>query len=438
MNDTLGSNGTIAPRIPEMAVSREHYRNFPRQTVMKLQQTGILIVLMGLCLSMAQGEVEITGKKLLEARNDGLAPEVTDLNAEDVSMEWEKSIPYLEEAYISTEPERMDDDIPVGELGETDVDREQVLAFAREIADLERAGKDKTDSLLISHQGKLVFESYFRRGRRNVPHFQMSITKSYTAFALGRAMQLGYLAMPDLDKPVVDFLEEIDRTKLVEGANRITLAEALNMRSGVKLTREKIQKYKGHPELLRGQKQIQAYLQDSDPIAPAPRTFGYKAADPAMIMQVLQVLVPGSAESFIRTELMEKMGITEYAWQDDTSGLPKSAAGSSFRSRDMLKFGMLIRDLGKWKGEQLIPEAFMERAISPISVAYGANHYGYFCWHRTLRHDGTDYSSIELRGANGQFVFVFPDQDLIVVSTAHGVMSLLQDIPQRIIPAFSN
>jgi hypothetical protein len=191
MNDTLGSNGTIAPRIPEMAVSREHYRNFPRQTVMKLQQTGILIVLMGLCLSMAQGEVEITGKKLLEARNDGLAPEVTDLNAEDVSMEWEKSIPYLEEAYISTEPERMDDDIPVGELGETDVDREQVLAFAREIADLERAGKDKTDSLLISHQGKLVFESYFRRGRRNVPHFQMSIHEIVYGFCSGPGHAVG-------------------------------------------------------------------------------------------------------------------------------------------------------------------------------------------------------------------------------------------------------
>jgi hypothetical protein len=251
-------------------------------------------------------------------------------------------------------------------------------------------------------------------------------------------MQLGYLAMPDLDKPVVDFLEEIDRTKLVEGANRDYAGGSVEhaVRGQVDPgENSKVQRASGtsqgaeaDPGLSSGQRSI----------APAPRTFGYKAADPAMIMQVLQVLVPGSAESFIRTELMEKMGITEYAWQDDTSGLPKSAAGSSFRSRDMLKFGMLIRDLGKWKGEQLIPEAFMERAISPISVAYGANHYGYFCWHRTLRHDGTDYSSIELRGANGQFVFVFPDQDLIVVSTAHGVMSLLQDIPQRIIPAFSN
>ncbi len=374
---------------------------------------------------------------IAEEQSDGLAPEITDLNAKDVSMEWEKKIPYLETPYISSQPGDMKDDIPVGTLGADVGAKELILAFAQEIVDPESSErKDKTDSLLISHKGKLIFESYYRRGRQNLPHFQMSITKSYTAFALGRAIQLGHLKMEDLNQPVVDFLKEIDRSQLVEGAEIITLAEALNMRSGVKLVREKILKYKDQPELLQGQKQIQAYLGDSEPIPPAPRPFGYKAADPAMIMQVLEAVVPGSAEEFIRNELMGRMGITEYAWQKDTSGLPKSAAGSSFRSRDMLKVGMLIRDKGKWNGEQLIPEAFMERAVSPVSNAYGANDYGYFCWHRMLKQGEKEYPSIELRGALGQFIIVFPEQDLIVVATAHGVMSMLKDIPQRIIPAF--
>ncbi len=369
--------------------------------------------------------------------NDGTAPEVTDLNAKDVSMKWEKNIPYLQKPYFSTQPQDMNDDIPVGTLGVDGGDKEMILAFAHEVAkEPNKDRKDKTDSLLISHKGKLIFESYYRRGRQNVPHFQMSITKSYTAFALGRAIQLRYLKMEDLKKPVVDYLKDLDRSRLIEGAEKVTLEEALNMRSGVSLVREKIMKYREHPELLKGQKQIQAYFEDSRPIPPAPRKFGYKAADPAMIMQVLGAVVPGSAEKFIRKELMGKMGITEYAWQQDTSGLPKSAAGSSFRSRDMLKIGMLIRDKGKWKGEQLIPQAFIERAISPVSNAYGANYYGYFCWHRTLKKGEEEYPSIELRGALGQFTFVFPEQDLIVVATAHGVMSMLKDIPVRIIPAF--
>ena len=371
------------------------------------------------------------------AQNDGTAPEVIDLNAKDVSMEWEKNIPYLDQPYISESPKNMNDGIPVGTLAADGVNQEMILAFALEIADLESERKDKTDSLLISHKGKLIFESYYRRGRQNLPHFQMSITKSYTAFALGRAMQLGYLTMEDLDKPVVDYLKEIDRSQLVKGAEEVTLAEALNMHSGVNLIRENIVKYNKNPELLKGQKQIQAYFTDSSPIPPAPRTFGYKPADPAMIMQVLEVLVPGTAEEFIRDELMGKLGISEYAWQADTSGLPKSAAGSSVRSRDMIKIGMLIRDHGKWQGEQLISEAFMERAVSPISLGWGTNYYGYFCWHRMLNHKGEAYPSIELRGALGQFVFIFPEQDVIVVATAHGVMALLQEIPARIIPAFA-
>ncbi len=374
----------------------------------------------------------------LFAQDDGLAPELTDLNAKDVSMVWEKQIPYLENPHLSTQPKQMNDGIPVGELGVDGGARKMILAFAREVAmDPNKDRKDKTDSLLISHKGKLIFESYFRRGRQNVPHFQMSITKSYTAFALGRAIQLGYLTMDDLDRPVVEFLKDLDRSKLVKGAESVTLAEALNMGSGISLIREKIRKYKEHPESLKGQKQIQAYFECSQPIPPAPRKFRYQPADPAMIMQVLETLVPGSAEDFIRKELMGKMGITEYAWQEDTSGLPKSAAGSSFRSRDMLKIGMLIRDKGKWKGEQLIPQAFMERATSPITLSYGINHYGYFCWFRKLMQEEKEYPSIELRGALGQFVFVFPEQDLIVVATAHGVMSMIKDIPERIVPAFT-
>ena len=46
------------------------------------------------------------------------------------------------------------------------------------------------DSLLLWHDGSLLLEAYYRRGRANYPHYQMSITKSYTAMAIGRAIEL--------------------------------------------------------------------------------------------------------------------------------------------------------------------------------------------------------------------------------------------------------
>jgi CubicO group peptidase (beta-lactamase class C family) len=219
---------------------------------------------------------------------NGLAPEVTDLNAEDVSYALEAKLPDLKKAFINTTPGNRKDGIPVGELGVDGGDKESILKFAEEIA----AGEhDDTDSLLLFKDGKLLFESYYRRGRVNYPHYQMSITKSYTAMALGRAIQLGYLTMADLDKPVVSFLKDIDQSNLVDGAADITLAEAMNMGSGIRIDQAKAKELMKSPDSLKGQGQIQAYLENSAPIPKAPREYKYQGSDPSMTMQVIEAVV---------------------------------------------------------------------------------------------------------------------------------------------------
>lgn len=120
--------------------------------------------------------------------------------------------------YISTLPEMRDDGIPVGSLQGDDA--KAIAALAQELSTGEQGAYD---SLLIAKNNTLLFESYFKRGRVDLSHPQSSATKSYTSLALGRAIQLGYLTMADLDKPVISFLENIDRTKLVSGAEKVTL-----------------------------------------------------------------------------------------------------------------------------------------------------------------------------------------------------------------------
>jgi CubicO group peptidase (beta-lactamase class C family) len=281
-------------------------------------------------------------------QSNGLAPEITDLNAKDVSYRAEKKIPDLKTPYINSVPKDMGDGIPVGKLGVDGGDKKMILKFAVEIA---AGDHGEIDSLLLFHNGKLLFESYYRRGRINYPHYQMSITKSYTAMAIGRAIKLGHLTMTDLDKPVVSFLKDLDQTKLASGATSITLAQAMNMRSGIRLDSQKAKELMKTPGILEGQGQVQAYLQYSAPIPKAPRAFKYQAADPSMTMQVLEAVVPGSAEEFIKTQLLGKMGITSFGWQKDTSGLPKSAAGSSLRSRDLLMWAMIVTSGGMWIGQ---------------------------------------------------------------------------------------
>ena len=194
---------------------------------------------------------------------NGLAPEVTDLSPKSVSWAQEAKLPDLDKAFISTAPADRKDGIPVGQLG----NKEAILVLAAEIA----AGKHgEIDSLLLSHHGKLLFESYYRRGRINYPHYQMSITKSYTAMAIGRAIQLGYLTMADLDKPVVVFFKTLEPGKLVPGTASITLAQAMNMRSGIRLEDGKAKELLKQPGKFKGQGQVRLIWSKSSPFRRRP------------------------------------------------------------------------------------------------------------------------------------------------------------------------
>jgi CubicO group peptidase (beta-lactamase class C family) len=371
---------------------------------------------------------------LMADNSNGLAPEITDLNSKDVSYDLEKKIPYLEKAFISTKPQDLNDGLMVGELGVDGGNKEMILAFSKEIADNQH---NNTDSLLIYHKGKLLFESYYKRGRANYPHYQMSITKSYTAMALGRAMQLGYISMEDLHKPVVSFLKNIDQSQLAPGAKDITLHQAMHMRSGIRVDKSKAKQAMRNPSQLKGQGQIQTYMTLSAPITEKSKAFKYQGSDPCMTMQVLESIVPGSAADFIKTEVLLPMGITNYGWQDDISGLPKSAAGSSWRSRDMLKMGQLIFQNGKWNGQQHIPTKFVELATGPIDINEHRT-YGYFWWGHDAKVGNKTYKCKSGRGAGGQFILMFPELELIIVSTAHnkGMGDMLKIAPEKIIPAF--
>jgi CubicO group peptidase (beta-lactamase class C family) len=385
-----------------------------------------------------------------EANN--LSPEATALEAE--IKHWNMPaikrnfwhIPLLGEAWVDTSPEDKNDGIAVGELGVDGGNKEMIMALVQEIADKQH---NEVDSLLISKRGKLLFESYFSRGRINLSHPQSSTTKAYTVLALGRAIQLGYLSLADLDKPIVDFLEGLDSSKFVEGAETITLHDALNMNSGLQISDEHLAKYRENPERYNGIRQVQAYLEDSAPITKTNQQFNYLGANPIMIMQVLDAVVPGSAENFIRSEFFGKLGITNYSWLTDQSGLPKGETGASLTSRDMLKLGMTVINSGRWQGEQFLPEEFVNRfgqkhlrlTMEQSQAFYEGDKlsnpgYAYFWWPLDMTVGDKTYQTTSAQGAGGVTIIVIEELDLLLVVTGHSTEAFLQMIAEKILPAF--
>lgn len=352
----------------------------------------------------------------------------------------------LKKAYIEAAPGNRNDGIPVGELGVDGGDKEMILNLARRIAGNQYGNYD---SFLIAHKGKLLFESYYTRGRINLAHPQASATKTYTGLLLGRAIQLGYLTMADLDKPLTSFLKDLDPSTFIEDVGKTTLHQALTMTTGIHVSDENREKMENNPERLKGQGEVQALFEYSDPITPESKVFRYSAG-PRLVMQVIDAVVPGTAKDFIKNEFLDKMGITNYDWPDAPSGLPQSGWRISITSRDMLKIGMMALNKGKWKGEQLIPEAFIARATSKV-VSSGDNAiyfggamnvsnegYGYLCWNADLKYGNKSYYTANAQGGGGQFIILIEDLDLVVVTTGHNnrYPSTLRMTAEEILPAF--
>ncbi|WP_298901744.1 serine hydrolase [uncultured Psychroserpens sp.] len=352
---------------------------------------------------------------------------------------WE--IPHLNNAYISTTPEDRDDGIAVDTLAVSSNDQKAILKLSQEIFDGEHGSYD---ALLISHNNKLVFESYYKKGRINLPHGQASAVKAYTSLVLGRAIQMGYLSMEDLNKPLISFLKDIDPKKMTKGAENITLHKALTMQGGLAIDRDAWKVIENDSVRLKGQGLAQTLLEQSAPITNASQTFLYGNFNPILVMTVIDAVVPGTAEDFIKTELLDKLGITNYKWSTHISGLPEAGWRASIMSRDMIKLGHLVLNNGKLNGEQLISEDYLAQATSGIvrpAIDWMPKNYlyGYFWYYTPVKVGNKSYNMTLAWGGGGQRVMVVKELDLTIVISGHDREDdkIMTSIFETVVPAFA-
>ncbi len=352
-----------------------------------------------------------------------------------------RDVGLLETAFIDVAPDARGDTALVGELGVDAGDVDSIVKLAQEIAEGQYG---RYDSLLIAHKDKLLFESYFRRGRINLAHPQASATKGHTSLILGRAIQLGYLTMADLEKPIIDFLSEVDRSKLVEGAEKITLHKALTMHGGLNGVREKWEELEKTPAPLQGQGFVQTLLQESGPITDETQTYSYGNFNPMLVMAVIDAVVPGTAQDFIKTEVLDKLGISNYSWDTHVSGLPQAGWMVSMTSRDMLKWGSIVLNDGQWNGEQFVSAEYLEKATSGLMNPTedwmpDSYRYGYFFYQTPLMVGGQSYNASFAWGGGGQRVIVVDDLDLTILITGHdGDDQIMDPLANAVLPAFAD
>ena len=260
--------------------------------------------------------------------------------------------------------------------------------------------------LLIARRGRLVAERYFRGSAGRRPHNLKSASKSVLSALAGLAIDQGLL---DLDQPIADVLPEaanLDDT----GKQAITLRHLLTMTSGLEST-----SFGNYGSWVASRNWVRAAL--ARPLQAEPGTrFSYSTGGTHLLSATLSRAAGRSTHAFAREHLFEPLGIQRSAWARDRQGVHMGGNNLSLLPRDMLKFGQLYLNRGRWNGSQLLPWRWVDQSTRPGRVGprgrgriYGG--YGYLWWLRGTRERGAYIAS----GYGGQYIYVAPAEDLVVV-----------------------
>jgi len=241
----------------------------------------------------------------------------------------------------------------------------------------------------------------------------MSITKSITANAIGKLIDMGKIGSEnDL---VLKYLPEVDKSKIAKGVEKLTIKDLLTMNSGIRFKGNKAELRK----LVTRKTCAELYLTYTDPI-PDEKKFKYDGTNPSILQHVIFNTSGMNLNDFNKKYIFGPMGITDFSFGQDSCGLNSGAAGMKLRSRDMLKTGLMMNAGGTWNGKQILSKEWVERATKAYCGKDSDTHqYGYFWWGQNAKVGEKVYSVKSARGAGGQFIFMVKELDLVVVFTSY-------------------
>lgn len=280
------------------------------------------------------------------------------------------------------------------------------------------------DSLLIVRNGYLVIESYFNGWGPDDLHTLQSDTKSITSLLVGIARQQGFIS--SVDQRVLGFFPEYRRIKNVDDRKAaMSLRDLLTMRTGLNWSEDP---YEGSPlwQLNNcGCDWLKFTLDWRMREQPGTR-FEYNSGGVILLGGVIRNASGIPTDIFAQRFLFDPLGITRVRWYyGKPDNLPHMGGGLNLRPLDMAKIGYLVLRRGRWGNQQVVSEDWLAESLqhSVTSVRTFAGRpvdYGYLWWLLHLDGEGIEGPDADVytaAGAQGQWIFIIPKYDMVVVST---------------------
>ena len=278
---------------------------------------------------------------------------------------------------------------------------------------LDAAAKSKTEfhSFMLLRHGKVIAEGWWNPYRADLKHTLYSCSKSFTATAVGFAVQEKLLSVDD--KVVSFFPNELPDTVSTYLAE-LTIKDALSMSDG----QDPDPTFKTRVD----SNWVRAFL--ATPVLNKPGTkFLYNSLGTYMLSAIVQKVTGQKVIDYLKPRLFDPLGIKGIDWETDTKGINTGGWGLRLKTEDMAKFAELFLQKGNWNGKQIIPASWVEAASTskiiqhpdlPQSKRDSSDWEQGYCY-QMWRSKNNAYRG---DGAFGQYMIVMPDQDAALAITA--------------------
>lgn len=280
--------------------------------------------------------------------------------------------------------------------------------FAALLRELDASKDTEMHHFMALRHGKVICECNFAPYPKGMWHITHSMCKSITGMAIGMLIEEEKLK---LDENIYDiFPDHINAfSKIFRPA--ITVENLLTMTSGVTFNESGI---------VSGNDWLGSFLNASVNGKPGTE-FQYNSLNTYVLSAIVTKRTGETLTEYLTPRLFGPLGITKYYWETCPKGITKGGWGLFLCAEDMAKLGQLYLQRGKWNGQQLVSEYWIEistaRHLKTQNDTYG---YGYQLWMEQRP------GSFEYNGMLGQNVIIYPDMDMVLVTNA-GNKEMFQD-----------
>jgi CubicO group peptidase (beta-lactamase class C family) len=250
-----------------------------------------------------------------------------------------------------------------------------------------------------------------------------SATKSVTSILVGIALDNQMIS--DVNRKIYELLPQYEGTNWINKKYEITLEHLLTMTAGV----DWLASTSGIPlsdprnddaGLYRSYDPIK-YTLEKELIEQPGSRYNYSTGVSTVLGEILKKASGLNPDKFAAKYLFDPLGIQNYKWKAYPNGTIDTGGGLYLRSRDMAKIGYMMLKKGKWRGNQIVSEEWVNEStkaqVQKIGNATMASDYGYQWHHGKIKIRNRSIEAFFAQGLGGQYIFIIPSIDMVVVFT---------------------